>query len=131
MMDCCDSQSQKASADRTAVGLCPNCGMTGLRISIRTFSHNVVAPLLETINQEGFWFCDSDKCPVVYFAKNGTALKNEDVREATWLKNTNDNNRLICHCFGYSAAHVTSRRAQSPTAGESIREFIRRGLCEC
>jgi hypothetical protein len=87
---------------------------------------------LQKIQDQEYWFCNDEQCDVVYFGKDGTTFHTADLREPIWIKNRNRLDLAVCNCFGYSAAHVlNSIFTISEKASEKIRDYIRRGLCEC
>lgn len=127
-MKCCDPKDVEQSSDIRPSGVCSACKVKGSSVSIRTLFHHLKPNSLETINEQEYWFCGSDQCPIVYFSNEGAKFTEENLREFTWLKNTNEKARTVCHCFGYSADQVLIPSFQ---AAVKIRDYIRRRFCQC
>src|SRR2546427_151861 len=100
MDDCCCTGEGNGRAAR-----CPDCGAVGRPVSVTTLKHMVKPELLGVVDKQGFCFCPTAECPVVYFHADGDRLEKEDVRDRVGLKETQDP-VPICYCFGFTRVMV-------------------------
>jgi hypothetical protein len=77
-------------------------------------------------------FCANERCPVVYFAEDGTTFRTSDIRERVWQKERSGG-RTVCYCFGENEADLTAEieRGGHSLAVERIRGHIVAARCAC
>jgi hypothetical protein len=132
-MDCCDAASESGKAyPRQAV--CPVNGKTYKYIPRKTLLQHVRFPLNQHLLEQGYYFCSSPQCDVVYFGEDGAVISSADIRESVGQKRVNAE-RTLCYCFditdkavheeiaahGYSPSYhfVVSQTRQANCACES------------
>lgn len=103
MSDCCSDEpagvAQSNSDSRKP--LCPNCSAPGRPVPAITLKHMVQPEFLEVVNKEGFLFCRTPDCGVVYFHPDGETLEKADLRVRVGVKETEDP-VPVCYCFGFT-----------------------------
>lgn len=122
------------AAPSTSFDACPRNGQVGRKVSSFTLSSQVRPEILEALSQrEGFRFCGSEDCPVVYYhGGDGTCITAEQVRFPVFQKST-DPQRPVCYCFSHSAAEITDQvRATGGSAVPAeIKAQCAKGLDAC
>lgn len=95
-----------------------------------TVQAQVVLSLRELVARE-YHFCATPSCPVVYFAPNGQAIQQHQLRERVFPKDAADE-VLICFCFRYSLGQLRqARRAECAVILADIVAGIQQGQCAC
>ena len=98
MEDCCFSGEVDGRTGR-----CCDCGALGKPVSTTTLKHMVKPEFLGVVDKQGFCFCPTAECAVVYFHADGDRLEKKDVRVRVGSKETQDP-VPICYCFGFTRA---------------------------
>lgn len=103
MSDCCSKEESRASdqSSGSSKPLCPNCGEAGRAVTAITLKHVVLPQFLEVVTKDGFFFCRTADCGVVYFHPEGETLDKADLRVRVGLKETVDP-VPVCYCFGFT-----------------------------
>ena len=110
---------------------CPICKTSGKAIGTQT----VKALLSISIQQvpEGYLFCKSPTCPVVYFAADGSHhFTTDQVREHIYQKHPDDDTVLVCYCYIHTVSQI--RLATQPNRAAIIAEIntgIKANQCAC
>jgi hypothetical protein len=109
---------------------CPGCSQRGRTVAIATVQAQVAISLRELV-AGGYRFCETRRCPIVYFAAEGEALHHEQLRERVFQKEQ-AGNVLVCYCFRYS---MSALQHSEPTQRAAILADIvagtRLGQCAC
>jgi hypothetical protein len=111
--------------------LCPVCKTTGKSIGTQTVKALLVMSLRQV--QEGYLFCKSPTCPVVYFAADGSHhFTTDQVRERVYQKYPDDDTVFVCYCFLHTLGQI--RHASQPERAAISAEItagIKANQCAC
>jgi len=114
--------------------VCPACQSRGRAVKGITVASLVCQEAwrgLPTI--EGFYFCSSIDCAVVYFhLQMDMLIGGQQMRVGVGQKERGLGRR-VCYCFGYTAADVTEQVFQTGACDilDEIKEKCRQGLSRC
>ncbi|MDD5615713.1 MAG: hypothetical protein PHH85_05875 [Candidatus Methanoperedens sp.] len=129
MKSCCDVKI-KVSGNTS----CKECGNKGKPVSEITLKSLVKEPVIETIESlDGFCFCETPTCGVVYFNNEQQAyLHKEDVKVRVGIKET-ESPIPVCYCFGWTQEKIFEQIKQQgkSTAVKEISAKVKAGECEC
>lgn len=94
---CCDVSESRG------ISICRECGNKGKSVKEITLKSLVRSQKLEAIkNLDGFFFCETPTCKVVYFNNEQQVyLRKEDVKVRVGIKETEDP-IPVCYCFGWT-----------------------------
>ncbi|MFZ3385137.1 MAG: hypothetical protein WA144_14555 [Candidatus Methanoperedens sp.] len=124
---CCHVTEQSTS-------ICTECGNTGKPVMEITLRSMVKEPVLETIgNPDGFYFCETPACEVVYFNnRQRVYLHKQDVKVRIGIKET-ENPVPVCYCFGWTQERIFEqiRQLGYSTAVREIGAKIKADECAC
>lgn len=124
MSECCNSSNINEQNDKRHI--CPLCQDQGHMVSINTILHHAKKPWKLALADQPYYFCDNPLCDVVYFGKDDSTIKKDQLRTAVGIKETIEE-ALICYCYGVTKAEAESNK--------QIKQFIilqtRKGLCTC
>ncbi len=100
---CCDIKV-KVSGNTS---ICKECSNTGKPVMEITLKNMVKEPALEAIeNPEGFHFCETPTCEVIYFNNERQVyLHKQDVKARVGIKET-ENPVPVCYCFGWTQEKI-------------------------
>lgn len=116
-MDCCTVEPTDAQ--------CPACGVRGRKVRVVTLRSLVP----EREFRDGDWrFCRTLNCLVAYFHDSEPLVEVKDVSVVITHKTT-DPRRLVCYCFGFTAADIAADPDGLIT--EDIKGRCRRGEDRC
>ncbi len=128
---CCDVKKVVVSGDNS---ICKECGNKGIPVDEITLKSLVKEPALEAIgNPDGFYFCETPTCKVVYFNNEQQVyLHKEDLKVRVGIKET-ENPIPVCYCFGWTQERIFEHIKQSgySTAAQEIGAKIKAGECTC
>ncbi len=126
---CCEIKDTKDS-----YSICKECGSTGKQVLEITLRSMVKEPALEAIeNPDGFYFCETPTCGVVYFNNEQQVyLYKEDVKVRVGIKET-ENPVPVCYCFGWTQERICEQIQQLgySTAVQEIGIKIKADECAC
>jgi len=126
---CCEIKDTKDS-----YSICKECGSTGKQVLEITLRSMVKEPALEAIeNPDGFYFCETPTCGVVYFNNEQQVyLHKEDVKVRVGIKET-ENPVPVCYCFGWTQERICEQIQQLgySTAVQEIGIKIKADECAC
>lgn len=114
--------------------LCRACGNPGTPVSaitIESLVRNNRRPLLVTA--EGYSFCHTPDCDVVYFNNNACEyIEKDEVKVRVGIKEKEDP-RPICYCFGWTREQIDDEIARTgkSLAIEDITVKIKTLGCDC
>ena len=81
MSDCCNSSSDNTAAKKESTRkACPSCKELGLSVQYATVLQHVKQPWGERRDNQGYFFCHSSNCDVVYFSDNATTIYKSEAR---------------------------------------------------
>ena len=132
--DCCSTTT--SAVEPAAVELsrhCPACGEKGKKVDTNTVKA-MLAISLHTIQPNGYAFCRSEDCPVVYFALDGEqTLTEADLRVAVHQKHPDDDDVFVCYCFRHTPGSIRAEMVDTgqSTVVETVTEGTQGGQCAC
>jgi len=132
------SQSEDSCCDvpeRRDISICKECGNKGKSVKEITLKSLVRSQKLEAIkNLDGFLFCETPTCKVVYFNNETQVpyLHKEDVKVRVGIKETEDP-IPVCYCFGWTREKIFDQIEQQgySTAVHEISAKVKAGECAC
>lgn len=122
MSDCCRGSAENSIGDKS---LCPVCGNTSKSVLSRTVSLHLQHPWHHLLANEGYHFCDTASCKVIYFSSQQT-FDQGDIRTPVGAKSL-EPSALLCYCYGVTRADY----AQDVTVKDYVAEQTKQGLCAC
>lgn len=124
---CCDGKTCEMSVCR----FCGNPGAAVTRITLESQVKTERRSLLTSV--EGFSFCRSSDCPVVYFNNDtGEYIEKEDMKVRVGIKETEDPAPL-CYCFGWTKKKIDEDIARTGTSAavQDILDKMKTAGCNC
>ena len=107
--DCCTPEPQEKTE-------CPECGNLAKAVLAKTLNSLLTKKCKEQLDSlEGFYYCKTPSCKVVYFKKN-TLLTQESLSVTVGLKE-GANPATLCYCFGWTKEKIEE---ELKTKGETI-----------
>lgn len=130
-MKCCDTPSDNSKTyPRQAV--CPVNGQVYRQVPRKTLLQHVRFPVNQKLAEQGYYFCSSPNCDVVYFGEDGAVIASADIREGVGQKQVNAG-RMLCYCFDITQKVVHEEIAAhgySPSYHFVVSQ-TREGSCAC
>lgn len=130
MADCCAVKDQDAP---TALE-CPVSGTRGKRVPAETLKSLLVRLPFE-MPATAYYFCAAPDCDVVYFPFDRAApvFHTGDVRVAVGAKQPEEDEALLCYCFGITRGQIRRDVAENAAADipSRIRAEVAAGRCAC
>ena len=123
-MGACCTSNTKQGHPRTAT--CPVNGKTYKSVDKKTLLHHLNKPWQLELPDQGYYFCDSKDCEVIYFGEDTTVFTQVDIRTPVDQKSDNMF-RTVCYCFGVRQVDLETQE----TPREFIIEQTRNGSCDC
>ena len=124
MADCCSTTTCKEYPKKA---VCPVNGQPYTRVERKTLLHHLSHPWQIDLAEQGYYFCDSKDCPVVYFGEDASTFTQAELRTAVGQKSTRPE-RTLCYCFGVTEAD-TAKGQDIPR--NFVIEQTRSGSCDC
>ena len=130
---CCSSEAVSCcSAEPKEKQLCPVCHIQAKSVLALTLDHLLTDESKLKIDcLDGFHFCQSPSCDVVYF-KDDIQLSQKDITITVGLKEgaTPD---TVCYCFNWTQTAIKEELMDSgiSTAGDDIKDKMNRLGCSC
>jgi hypothetical protein len=129
-----DPAADPAPKPRRDTPLCPSCREKGLPVGAVTLDILLtVERLLEAYSTEGFRFCRTRECEVVWYRSEGNTLHRvDDVSVRVGQKETAPD-RPVCYCFDFAADQIEEEVASAGVSviPDDIEERCRQGLDRC
>lgn len=114
MSSCCQSKPPK-SINTPKKLYCPDSDQVCMPVSAKTISHHLKDSWTWIAKKQGYYFCSDPNCDTVYFGEDLNKINKARLRLNVGIK-TNNENDLICYCYGVSQANMSKKPA--------IRDFI-------
>ena len=115
MSDCCSTNNSPSNAaGHTAPNkhLCPVNGKPYTKVPSHTLSHHLKQPWLWDGNPtQQYYFCDDPACEVAYFSEDNAIINKSKLRTTIGIKEQNNDNELVCYCFGVTFADARDNKA--------------------
>lgn len=105
---------------------CPVNGVEYSRVPMKTILHDVVTPWEREIKEQGYYFCEDQKCDVVYFGQDDTVIERSSLRLPVGVKD-NAPDSLVCYCFDVTKSDAI----KTPMAREYITKKTKEKMCSC
>lgn len=125
---CCTTLEKEGSF------FCKECGHRGKSLKGITVKSLVREPKLGVIKSfEGFYFCETPTCKVVYFNNEQQLyLHKDDLKVRVGIKETEDP-ILVCYCFGWTQEKIFEQIKLKgySTAVQEISAKVKTGECAC
>lgn len=128
---CCDLHPPRACSP-TPCPACEERGKTVARLTLEALLKPNRRPTIPP-RQEGFFFCPTPTCEVVYFLPGRPLFRKEDLSVRVGLKEPDDPTVPVCYCFDWTPQNI---RAELETTGRStvidqIKAQVKAGNCDC
>jgi hypothetical protein len=94
----------------------------------------MLAVSLVAIRPTRYYFCQTQECPIVYFAEDGEqSFSEEELRERVYQKHPHDEESTICYCFGHTLGSIRRewRETGQSTVVAAITLGTQSGQCAC
>lgn len=112
--------------------ICPLCNNKAENVSSITIDSLVKDNLKKKLKSfEGFYFCKTSDCKVIYFRSNEIILQ-EDLRVEVGIK-TWANPSLVCYCFNWSKQMIEKdiKNFGKTNALQDITSLMKTDQCAC
>lgn len=116
-----------------AAASCPACGTEGKPVKPVTLRSLLQAHLRPQVRDEGYRFCASPGCALVYYSADGAqTFARPDLTVRVGVKETGAP-RPLCYCFGHSAESIQAEwtRTGKTMVVDSIKAELKAGGCHC
>jgi|Deesub1362B_J571_1020462.scaffolds.fasta_scaffold00621_4 arsenate reductase len=125
---CCKIPAMKGKS------VCKECSKKGLPVKGITLKNLVKSTKLKDLKElEGFYFCQTSECDVVYFNNNiNSYLYKNDIKVRVGIKEKKEP-IPICYCFGWTKQRILNQIKETghSTAIEEITRMVKEGKCAC
>ncbi len=113
--------------------ICPRCNLTGKPIERQTVKALVSISLRVVQEENNYFFCSNESCPVVYFSDDGIqTITVDQIRERIYQKEPDSDDVFLCYCFRYTVGSVKTASAERHLEIiEDINTGIKAGQCAC
>ncbi len=133
--DCCVvpmTETDSMATMQTTDDRCPRCGQKGKQVDTLTVKA-LLGISLEIIRPAPYRFCETETCPVVYFAADGHLIEESALRERVHQKHPDADDVFVCYCFRHTPGGIRTELETTGTSTviEHIRAGIRAGQCAC
>ena len=124
MSSCCSDKESRINFPRKQT--CPINHHEYILVQLKTVLHHINDSWNSDLKEQGYYFCEDKNCDVAYFGEDNSVIKKSELR--TVVSNAKENNNvLVCHCFGISYADANKNSA--------IKYFViqqtKMGNCSC
>lgn len=116
-----------------SMALCPACGVEGKPVKPVTLRALLQPDLRAEVRDEGYRFCPSPDCALVYFSADGSrTFARADLTVRVGVKERSGP-RPLCYCFGHSAESIRNEwgTARESTVIDAIKAGMKAGACRC
>lgn len=105
---------------------CPANGKTYGGVKRKTLLHHITQPWLNSLPEQGYYFCSDPDCDVVYFGEDDTVVHTDELRTTVGQK-SHDKDAAICYCFGVTKALARLDK----TIKNFVRQQTKESNCSC
>ncbi|MBI4180044.1 copper chaperone Copz family protein [bacterium] len=137
---CCPSpqDTPKSCESKTAASgsgdhACFLCGKNGKRVGRETVQALANPDSVARLGSaDGFFFCATSDCEVVYFNGDGTAVRTGEMRAPVFQKDAGSD-VPVCYCFNHTRRSIAAEIARTgkSTVLDDIKQKVKAGLCAC
>ena len=124
MSTCC---SKTSCTDYPKKAVCPVNGQAYQRVARKTLLHHLSKPWQLEVPEQGYYFCDSKDCDVVYFGEDSRTFNQAELRTQVGQKSSHSD-RALCYCFDVTQQDNVNHHN---TPKEFVIEQTRAGACDC
>jgi len=124
MSDCCTHDSCSAYPKKA---VCPANGQTYNQVERKTLLHHLHKPWQIELPEQGYYFCDSPDCEVVYFGENQQTFTQTELRTRVGQKSRNAD-RTLCYCFDVKQSDLSQQLVEARTF---VINQTRNSTCDC
>jgi len=107
--------------------VCPVNGQTYQQVKRKTLLHHLRKPWQIELTEQGYYFCDSPDCDVVYFGQDRQTFTQAELRTSVGQKNQRSD-RTLCYCFDVKQSDLAQRLGAAHTF---VINQTRNGSCDC
>ena len=122
MSSCCSDCSTPS------VLACPQCGVAGKNVSMKTMFHQVRFPDVLLLETDSYYYCADESCSMGYFSQQGKSIVKKQLRAFTEV-----NGHKLCYCFDINAEQYVNSLKDG--TAEAIKNFViqktKVGDCAC
>ena len=112
MSDCCSANNSAKVNTTPNKHICPVNGKPYTKVAEHTLTHHLKHPwLFNHDTHQNYYFCDDPECDVVYFAEDNSTITKSQIRTSVGIKEPNNDNALVCYCFGVTFAEARKNKA--------------------
>ena len=112
---------------------CPSCGNAGKPVKVATLHSLLLPEKRDHIVNQGYYFCSSAECDMVYFTGNGEhTFSKADMTVRVGVKE-NTSPRPVCYCFNHTVEEINEeiKRTGKSSVIEDIKEHMKNEGCSC
>lgn len=84
MTNCCSESRNPVSFPKK--NKCPGCGKQYRGVTEKTILYHIKAPWNWHNKTQGYYFCETPECEVVYFGQDDSIIKKSELRTTVWSK---------------------------------------------
>lgn len=127
----CEVRAQVDPTPRP-LNVCPECDQAGKPVQGQTVKA-LLAVSLRTVRDADYFFCPTERCPVVYFTADGAqTFTTEQIRERVYQKERDADAVFVCYCFRHMVGDVqTASPHERAVILADINAGIQAGQCAC
>lgn len=130
MSDCCGG-GDSCGSELSSPERCPRCETKGKKVGRLTLMGLLTPAARGRLNDEGYRFCSSSDCDVVYFGAQ-EIFSRDELNVRVGQKET-DASRYVCYCFDHTVQSIIDEIESTgrSTVVESITAEIKAKRCAC
>lgn len=98
----CPESSEKSTP---GTGVCPIDSKPYALVKFETLLHHIKNPNEKDLKQQGYYFCSSPDCNVVYFGEDKSIITRDELHQDVGQKSDSPD-RILCYCFNITYATI-------------------------
>jgi len=127
MSDCCNIKTEKEKNR-----ICSYCHEKGKTVEIITVKSLLKPDAMKRLNTiDGFAFCRTNDCPVIYFNRHQNFMKSDITVRVFQKEHKKD--VPVCYCFGYTTEIIQQvlKTVDQYPPSETIQQYVKEKKCAC